>query len=231
MIVKRYPTPREVAQALIEEIIIPSAERAPISLAVSGGGTPRLLFELMASDGYHSLRWDNLNIYWVDERCVPPTDTDSNYGMTYDALLSHVPIPEAQIHRIFGELDPTAEALRYTKLVKGQLDIEDGLPIFDLVLLGVGDDGHTSSIFPHEMELLTELTPYVVTTSPKGQKRICLTGPTILKARTLIFHAVGAGKQSILSAIHHHTPESEAYPSTHIAQHRADVYLYTDQSL
>lgn len=232
MIIKQYNSPSTVAEAIIENIIC-KIMSSPIHIAVSGGSTPRELFELMATPKYRErIRWDLIHMYWVDERCVPPHDEQSNYGMTHKALLCHVPIPEEQIHRIYGEANPEEEAQRYTTLVeKYLLDGTSELPQFDLIILGIGNDGHTSSIFPDQMDLLESTSPYVVATSPTGQKRICLTGPTILAAKRIIFHAVGEGKANILKEIVAQHPHSLAYPSAYLAQKRKDIELFTDQKV
>lgn len=233
MIIKQYNSPTAVAEAIIDEVFVQAASSAPIHIALSGGSTPRALFELMASPEYRDkICWEHLHLYWVDERCVPPSDEQSNYRMTYEALLRHVPIPEGQVHRIYGEAEAEAEALRYTNLVREQVGGTQGrLPQFDIILLGIGDDGHTSSIFPHQMRLLEVRTPYVVATSPVGQKRICLTGPTILAARRVLFHAVGEGKATILREIATGHPHSLAYPSAYLVREREDIELFTDQNV
>lgn len=109
-----------------------------------------------------------------------------------------------------------------------ELPFDGEYPVFDIVLLGLGDDGHTSSIFPHEPQLLTEEAPYAVATSPKGQRRIALTGPTILAARQLLFLVTGETKAPVLRAILSSSPEAKGYPAAYIAEHRPDVALYTD---
>lgn len=234
MIIKQYNSPEETAKGLIEELLLPALSKGNINLAISGGSTPKLLFEIMASPQYRtSLKWENLHLYWVDERCVAPDDAQSNYGMTAKALdLKHLPLKTEQIYRIQGECPPEDEAKRYTQLVEEKLDrSSNNLPSFDIILLGIGDDGHTSSIFPHQMELLEETTPYVVATSPVGQKRICLAGQTILASKLIAFHAVGANKQEILRQIQYSQAEAESYPSNYFARKRSDILLFTDQSL
>lgn len=231
MDIRSFKDGQATAEGLINELIIPQTQAGPFTLAVSGGSTPKLLFELMANDVYRNqIKWANLFLYWVDERCVPPTDEQSNYGMTAKALdLVHLPLPAEQVFRIHGEEIPELEAKRYTALVEANLPKSaDGLPQFDLVILGIGDDGHTSSIFPHQMHWLEERTPYVVAQHPGGQDRICLTGQTILAAKQLVFHAGGAAKAALLKQIIEQAPESKAYPSAYFVRHRADVVLYTD---
>lgn len=234
MIIKTYTDAQATAKAIINELLIPSLQQGQLSLAVSGGSTPKLLFELMASEKYREqIKWQNLHLYWVDERCVPPTDQQSNYGMTAQALaLDSLPLPSNQVYRIKGESEPELEAQRYTELVNNNLSFGDnGLPSFGLIILGIGDDGHTSSIFPHQMHWLDVKTPYVVSQHPSGQNRICLTGQTILAAKRLIFHACGANKREILQQIQSLSPSAKAYPSTYFAEHRPDLILYTDQTL
>jgi 6-phosphogluconolactonase len=115
------------------------------SLVLSGGSTPKALYELLASDQYKSLlNWSKIEIYFGDERCVPPDHSDSNYLMAHMAMLSKLPIPEPNIHRMRGEIAPEAAAIEYGQLLKSAFG--DGGP--DLVLLGMGDDGHTASLFP-----------------------------------------------------------------------------------
>lgn len=234
MIIHTHSDPKATAIGLIRDLLIPRLRQGVCAVAVSGGSTPKQLFELMASSEFREqIAWENLRLYWVDERCVSPTDEQSNYGMTAKALdLERLPLQAEHIYRIQGENAPEDEAQRYTHLVQQQLPCTaSGLPIFDLVLLGIGDDGHTSSIFPHQMELLEESTSYVVAQHLSGQHRICLTGPTILQAKTLVFHAVGSGKRAILEQIHNHSSEAKAYPSYYFVCQRSDILLYTDQTL
>lgn len=231
MIIRAFNNPEAVSQSIINELLIPQLQEGVLSLAVSGGSTPKLLFEIMASDAYREqINWNNLRLYWVDERCVPPTDEQSNYGMTAKALgLDSLPLKREHIFRIEGERQPEEEAKRYTNVVEEHLGTGlYGLPQFDLILLGIGDDGHTSSIFPHQMHWLEEFTPYVVAQHPGGQNRICLTGQTILEAKQVVFHAVGSAKAKLLKQICDNAPEAAAYPSTYFVRKRPDIILYTD---
>ncbi len=233
MILKYSETPQEVAQNIIEEVFVKLSNEQKLSIAVSGGSTPRLLFEMLAlSENASRVNWDNILLFWVDERCVPPTDNESNFKMTKESLLDFVPIKPEQVFRIYGEAEPREEAERYTKLVTEQLATANGLPVFDVVILGIGDDGHTSSIFPTQMNLLEETTPYCVAQNPyTGQSRIALTGQTILNAKHLLFHSVGSAKAKILNAIIKQEECSKAYPSIFFFERREDVELFTDQKL
>lgn len=232
MQIKRYNNDEATALALAHDIFVLGTQTAPLHVAISGGSTPRRLFELMAQPPLRDeIRWEQLHLYWVDERCVPPTDVQSNYGMTAEALLKHVPLPVEQIHRIQGEVNPEDETTRYTALVRRTLPSKGKIPCLDVVILGIGDDGHTSSIFPHQMKLLETPTPYVVATHPSGQKRIAMTGPTILAARRVVMHAVGESKGQVLRQIVERSLEAQAYPAAYFVAHRPDLELYTDQDL
>lgn len=232
MIYHHYPSPEAVARAVAETAFVQPSQAGWVHIALSGGSTPRLLFELLAEEPLCSaVDWSRIHLYWVDERCVPPTDPDSNYGMTEATLLRHVPISQDQVHRIAGEKLPEREAKDYCWLVGSELPFDGAFPVFDIVLLGLGEDGHTSSIFPHQMELLTEEAPYAVGISPKGQPRIAMTGPTILAAKRILFHTTGEKKAPILQHIVEQAPEADAYPAAYIFRQRADVELYTDVAL
>ena len=179
----------EVSRKLILRIldIMNEEPSRNYSIALSGGSTPAQLFDLWSSEYKQETDWDRILFFWVDERCVPPTHSDSNYGMTKKILLDKVPIAEAQIFRLQGEADPVLEAARYTDLVRDKLQVKNGVPIFDIVLLGAGDDGHTSSIFPGQEELLTTTAPYAACYNPyNGQKRLALTGHPSINANLTI---------------------------------------------
>ena len=134
-------------------------------------------------------------MYWGDERCVPPTDDESNYKMTKDYLLRTIEIPPANVHRILGENEPQREALRYGSLLQSHLPENNGVPSFDMVILGMGEDGHTASIFPHEIYLWDSERNCEVATHPvSGQKRITITGKIINNSREVVFLVTGEEK-------------------------------------
>ena len=145
-----FPSSMETARSLIFHLVdIMNAEPdKTFNIAVSGGSTPALMFDLWANEYADITPWKRMKLYWVDERCVPPEDSDSNYGMMRSLLLGIVPIPYENVYRIRGEEKPAKEAARYSELVSRQVPKKNGWPEFDIVLLGAGDDGHTSSIFP-----------------------------------------------------------------------------------
>lgn len=225
-----YKEDRKDLCKLIIEHIVNKLSEGELNIAISGGSTPKLLFSLMATKEYRNkIAWNKLRIFWVDERCVPPSDNDSNYKMTYDSLLSLVPIPKDNVFRIKGENNPEQEERRYNEVVAYELKQKDGYPLFDIVLLGIGDDGHTSSIFPTQMELLDSSKAYEVATNPYTQQiRIALTGRAILKAKEVYFLVTGENKKKILQNIVQNTKEAENYPSYFVVLNRKDCKLFTD---
>jgi 6-phosphogluconolactonase len=185
-------------------------------IAISGGSTPKAAFELLATQPWRRhMPWEKLEIYWVDERAVPPDHADSNYRMTREALLDHVPLKSKQIHRIEGELEPEAAAARYEADLRANFHlVGDELPRFDLVALGLGLDGHTASLFPHT-EALHE-TDRLVAASHVPQRqawRITLTSPVINHAHSVFFLVSGQEKASILKEVLTGPHDPERLPS------------------
>jgi 6-phosphogluconolactonase len=188
-------------------------------IAISGGSTPKATFALLA-DHHEPWRahmpWDFLDLYWVDERCVPPDAADSNYRMTREALLEKVPLKPEQIHRILGELEPEAAAARYESELRNGFRLEGAeSPRFDLVQLGMGSDGHTASLFPHT-EAIHELGRLAVANHVPQQKqswRVTLTWPVINHANSVFFLIAGADKAAVLNEVLTGQRDPERLPS------------------
>ena len=225
-----YPSSAEASRKLILYIInILNEEPGKIfNIALSGGQTPALMFDIWANEYANVTPWERMRIFWVDERCVPPSDSDSNYGMTRSLLLSLVPIPYENVFRIYGEMkSPNKEAKRYSKLVEQLVPDKDGFPEFDIILLGAGVDGHTSSIFPGQEEFLTSDVSYVLTINPiNGQKRIAMTGNIIINARWTIFLITGRSKAEVVSEI---CNSGDVSPAAYGAHHANNVELFVDE--
>ncbi|NDW11346.1 6-phosphogluconolactonase [Bacteroides sp. 214] len=218
----------ETACALIRYIIaILNAEPKKIfSIAFSGGTTPSVMYDIWANEYRDVTPWERIRFFWVDERCVRPNHSDSNFGVMNSLLLSQVPVINEQIYRIHGEADPLGEAKRYSKLVGKLLPKTNNLPTFDLVLLGVGEDGHTSSIFPGQEALLVSPHTYVVSRNPyDGQKRVALTGQPIINAKRTVFLVTGEKKVSAVKDICN--PEGKS-PAAYIARNAQNVELFMD---
>lgn len=228
-----FDTPQETARALTHQLLkqMNTVRRNDFNLAISGGSSAELLFRLWAEMYAKSIPWYRVHLYWVDERCVLPTDGDSNYGLAKRLFLDKVKIPRTQIHRIIGEANPDSEANRYSEVVKKNLPSSDGYPVFDFIILGIGPDGHTSSIFPGQNELLNYPEPYAPSVNPySGQKRIALTGEPILRSGVTAFYAVGAEKAEILSEITGSETEADKYPAGYIYHHSDHPELFIDQA-
>lgn len=222
-------TAREVARLIVQNINRQADRQQYFNMALSGGNTPALLFHILASEFTGQVQWNALRIFWVDERCVPPSDKDSNYGMTYENLLKKEFVPAANIFRMKGEYDPMAETLRYQSLLASELPLNDGIPVFDLVLLGMGDDGHMASIFPDNMSLLNSVETVAVVQHPQsGQGRITLTGSVIRAAKQRIFLITGKSKSDILRNIIHKEPVAELYPASHLIS-LPDTEVFADK--
>ncbi len=210
--IKSFSTPQETAQSLALYLKDKINTSKTFYLAISGGSTPKMLFEALTNIKTE-IAWNKLQLYWVDERCVTPDHPESNYLMTFNSLLSNVLIPKANIHRMKGELTPEDGLKDYEKEME-TLPTSEGLPQFDLIILGMGNDGHTASIFPPYKELITVASNLAIGTNPySGQKRLTLTGRTIKNAKDIIFHITGAKKASVLNEILNKKGDFENYPS------------------
>jgi 6-phosphogluconolactonase len=209
---------RRAAQYFVEMVGEAVAGRGRARIAISGGSTPKATFQLLADPAQpwrNRMPWDRLDLYWVDERAVPPDHADSNYRMTREALLDHVPLRPDQIHRMEGELEPEAAAARYESELRSSFRLEGAeSPRFDLVALGMGDDGHTASLFPHTQAL--HETSRLVTANHVPQKdawRITLTWPVIDHASSVFFLIAGADKALILNEVLTGPRDPERLPS------------------
>ena len=217
-----YPSPRATADAAAQ--LFASTARAAVAargqarIAISGGTTPKVMFQLLADPAQTYLKtipWDKLDLFWVDERCVPPTDAESNFRMTKENLLDHIPLPDSQIHRIEGELDPEQAASRYESTLRNAFKLEGAeTPTFDLILLGMGDDGHTASLFPHTAGL-EEITRLVIANHvpQKDTWRVTLTFPVINQGREVAFVIEGPAKARLLNEVLTGPYQPETYPS------------------
>ena len=177
------------------------AERGAFHLVLSGGETPKPLYELLATTEWADrLDWRNVHVYWSDERCVPVDDPRSNAGMTRRALLDHVPVPAAQVHPLYLGGSPRQAATDFEALLRGIAS--GGAPRFDLVLLGLGADGHTASLFPgtaavaERQRLVCEL--YL---PEQDMYRLTMTLPLLNQARQVLFMVAGAGKAAMLQQV------------------------------
>jgi 6-phosphogluconolactonase len=213
-----------------------AAARGRVRIAISGGSTPKAAFQLLADANQpwrRRMPWDKLELFWVDERCVRPDDHDSNYRMTREALLDHVPLRPEQVHRMEGDLDPQLAASRYESLLRNVFRLEGAeSPRFDLVQLGMGPDGHTASLFPHT-EAINEMGRLVVANHVPQQKeswRITLTWPVINHADSVFFLIGGADKADIVNQVLTGPNDPDRLPSQLIWPSGGILTLILDQA-
>ncbi len=230
MEVKIFKDKQEVAQQFSAYFADVVKGKELFHVALSGGSTPKLIFDVLAAEYGNTVEWSKIHFYWGDERCVPPTDEQSNYKMTVEHLFSKIEVPEDNIHRMLGEADPTREAMRYANLLEINLDRVAGTPQFDLVILGMGDDGHTASIFPHEIELWHSEDHCVVATHPdSGQKRVSINGKVINTAKEVAFLVTGTGKADKVDEIHNRKRGFEKYPASMVNPDSGKLTWYLDK--
>ena len=207
------------------------ADKTKLTVALSGGSTPKLLFQEFAENYADKIDWSRIHFFWGDERCVPPDDSESNYGMTKSLLLDHIDIPADNIHRVLGESTPSEERVRCEQEIRDHVEVNDGgVPQFDLMILGMGGDGHTASIFPHEIEFLKSDNICEVATHPEsGQKRITLTGKVLDASTRIAFLITGAGKAGVMAEIIGQSGNWQTYPAAHV-QNTGPLVFYLDDA-
>lgn len=208
MSVEIFPAPADMIRAAANLFAATAAEavsaRGRFTAALSGGKTPVAFYTLLAKAPFASqICWSRVHLFWGDERCVPPDHADSNYRLVRELLLDHVPIPAANVHRMPGEMDPVEGAAHYEEQLREFFAPHgDGFPVFDFILLGLGEDGHTASLFPGT-RAIRESARWVVGHHVDAQKgwRITLTPPVINAARMVAFIVSGSGKAAVLKEI------------------------------
>jgi 6-phosphogluconolactonase len=202
-------------------------DRGRFTVALSGGKTPRTMLSALAS---RSIDWIKVHLFWSDERCVPPDDPNSNFRMVREALLSRATIPGENVHRMKGELEPKAGAAEYETLLKSFFR---GEPVFDLIFLGLGPDGHTASLFPGT-KALTVTDGYCVANRVESDAtspwRLTLTYPAINAARQVIFLVEGAEKAAILCDVLDGPREPLRLPAQAVAPRSGDVRWFVDSA-
>lgn len=234
-----FPDPESLCQAAAERFAqaaaAATARSGRFTVALSGGSTPKRLFELLAAPPWRDgVDWQRLHVFWGDERTVPPDHPDSNYRMAHAALLRKVPIPAAQIHRLQGEAADLDQAARaYQAALASVFGVApDGLPpALDLVLLGMGGDGHTASLFPYTTAL-GENERWVVANSVPQLKteRLTLTVPMLNSAQQVLFLVAGAEKAAVLADVLVGPRDVERLPSQLIQPAGGNLHWFVDRA-
>jgi 6-phosphogluconolactonase len=220
---------RAAAALLVAQAKLAVAARDRFSVALAGGATPRRTYELLATPEFSDQApWDRVHVFWGDERCVPLTDPRSNAGLAMVAWLDRAPIPRAQIHPIDCAPDPATAARQYEALL--QEFFAGQPPRLDLVLLGLGDDGHTASLFPGAPVLAEpERWAAAVYAAAGGLHRVTLTAPLINQARLVAFLVAGNAKAAILQEVLHGPRDPARLPAQLIRPGRGDLLWLADQ--
>ncbi len=234
-----WPSPADLALASAKLFAAKIAEavsrRGVARVAISGGSTPQASFKLLADPTQpfaSTIPWDKLQLYWVDERCVAPEDPESNYGVCKRLLLDHVGIPAANVHRMEGELDPEEAASRYESVLRNSMKLEGAeSPAFDLLMLGMGDDGHTASLFPHTEGLHAMNRLAIANHVPqKDTWRISLTWTVINQAAEVAFGINGEAKASLVAEVFTGPRDPERLPSQLIRPTNGRLLLQLDEA-
>jgi 6-phosphogluconolactonase len=218
--IRTLTTPQELSGAAAEEVVQAAKEavaaRGRFTIALSGGSTPKNLFNLLATNARNVLPWDRMFFFFGDERHVPPTDPESNYRMADESLLSKVPVPPGNVFRIAAENpDAAAAAEAYEKTLQKFFALPPAqFPVFDLILLGMGPDGHTASLFPNTAGLQEKSRLVIANWVEKFKtSRITLTLPVLNAARCVTFLVSGTDKAPALHAVLDSDAPGEQYPS------------------
>jgi 6-phosphogluconolactonase len=233
---KVFDDPEGVARAAAARFAVLAgaavAERGLFTVALAGGSTPRRVYELLAGAEFRErVDWENVHVFFGDERAVPPDHAESNFRMAFDALLSRVPVPERNVHRIEGVGDAAANASDYESEMRGLFGDDAEWPRLDLVMLGMGDDGHTASLFP-DTAALEERRAWVAANwvEKLGAWRVTLTAPAVNAARHVLFLVVGANKAERLREVLKGGRDPARLPSQLVRPHEGTLEWFLDRA-
>ena len=221
---------QEAAQYVVRVATESIALHRRFTLALSGGSTPKKLYTLLGEEPYRSqIDWTLVDIFWSDERCVPPDDKDSNYLMAQQVLLSKIPIPANQIHRMPAD-QPDRDAASYAYTLEMQQTIgSEGVPVFDLIQLGMGPEGHTASLFPHQPSLHEQQRLVMPVSVPKPPPARLTFTPRLLNAAThVLFLVTGDEKQDAVQAVLEGDYQPDEYPAQIVQPSKGEVTWMLD---
>ncbi|MDU8923455.1 6-phosphogluconolactonase [Pasteurellaceae bacterium LIM206] len=219
-----FPSARHVVEKMAWELQLYSELNRPVHISLSGGSTPKLLFNILAQAPFaDKVRWQNLHFWWGDERMVPPQDPESNYGEVQKLLFDHISIPAENIHRIRGENEVHAELARFSEELTLVPNGE-----FDWIILGMGTDGHTASLFPHHTDFADERLAVIARHPESGQLRISKTAKLIARAKRLTYLVTGGAKAALLQEIQQNDTALLPYPAARIQAIQGVTEWYLD---
>ncbi|MBF0752466.1 MULTISPECIES: 6-phosphogluconolactonase [unclassified Pasteurella] len=222
-----FSTAQQAVEKIAQEFVIYSQSAHPVHISLSGGSTPKLLFKTLSQFPYQTaINWQNLHFWWGDERMVAAQDPESNYGEVQKLLFDHIQIPAENIHRIRGENEPKVELKRFQEELSAV--ISDG--VFDWIILGMGADGHTASLFPHQTNFDDENLAVIAKHPESGQIRISKTAKLIKQAKRITYLVTGEGKAEILKEIQTTSAENLPYPAAKIKAQNGITEWYLDKA-
>lgn len=231
--VRIFAKPKKVYKVVAKEIfnITQESTQPRFNIALPGGNTPKKLFCILGNKYKDEIPWERIHFWWGDERCVPPDNLNSNFKLAQDHLFSHIEVPEENIHRMKGENIPEKEAIRYTHEIEKNLNYRGENPVFDLVILGLGEDGHTASIFPDQIELFEEEQICAVSQHPiTGQNRITLTGRVLNNSSRIFFLVIGENKAQRVSEIMNDDEAAKLLPAYYISPQNGELTWFLDDA-
>jgi 6-phosphogluconolactonase len=224
-------TPAQTAEAVARYMAALIEPGKPFYVAVSGGETVLPLFDYWAGETKSEAYWPNVRLFWVDERCVPLDNPESNFGVARQRLLVPLGIPEANVHRIHGEAGAYDESIRYENEIRKRVPFSLQLPQFDLIVLGMGADGHTASLFPQHLDQLDSDRVCLFAQHPKSQQlRVTLSMKVINNARHVAFFVTGEDKAERLEEILNGKPEADRYPAAYVEPHSGNLHWFLDEA-
>lgn len=229
--IKVFDTSPELFEQVAEKLMAFSFRDKPCHIALSGGSTPMALYRfILESPVKDGIQWGNLHFWWGDERMVPAESAESNYGEAKRHFLDKLPVPVENIHPIQGDADLKAELSRLEKALKHHVELYQGRPSFDWVLLGVGEDGHTASLFPGAVDYDAEENWVKAEHPQTGQARISLSAETLCNAQNISFLVTGAGKAEIVSQLFADDDEAEHFPAANVFAFEGETEWLLDEA-
>ncbi len=214
MATKVFDSKQDLARYFGDYLLNKSQEGEYVNIALSGGSTPKAIFKILAKEYDKSIDWTKIRFFWGDERCVAPDDSESNFGMTREHLFDHVKTRGVNIYRVKGELAPEEAVDDYISILEENIPIVDEIPQFDIMLLGMGDDGHTASIFPHQVGLWNSENTCELAQHPEtGQFRVTITGNVINNSKQIFFLVTGENKAEKVDEILNQKGDFKQYPA------------------
>ncbi|KLV11602.1 MULTISPECIES: 6-phosphogluconolactonase [Photobacterium] len=224
-----FDSSQQVVEALAKSMQEYSELGRPVHISLSGGSTPSQLFSFLAASAYAtSINWQNLHFWWGDERCVAPEDEQSNYGQAKALLFDHIEIPAQNIHRIRGEEFAATEVTRFAEEMLDVIPHKDGVPEFDWILLGMGTDGHTASLFPGQTDYESKEIAIIAAHPESRQIRVSKSAHLLAHAKRITYLVLGASKAPVIKEIAEQAPAAEQYPAAKVIAKDGITEWYLD---